>query len=88
MQTRTYYIASEEVVWDYVSEGRNVFLGRPFQGIDSVFAGNIPGGPHPRIGRQYLKARRWLNPCFSFSQTQCPALPGVFGFDAVRANVL
>ena len=57
VQTRTYYIASEEVVWDYVSEGRNVFLGRPFEKLDSVFAVNIPNGPTPRIGRRYLKAR-------------------------------
>ncbi|MET4075953.1 multicopper oxidase domain-containing protein [Hymenobacter sp. UYCo722] len=56
-QTRTYYIASEEGVWDYVSEARNVFLGRPFNKMDSVFAVNIPSGPTPRIGRRYLKAR-------------------------------
>lgn len=57
VQTRMYYIAAEEVVWNYVPEGRNVFSGEPFTKMDSVFAVRIPAGPHPRIGSSYLKAR-------------------------------
>lgn len=55
--TRVYYIAAEEVIWDYAPEGSNVFTGMPFDGQDSVFAVNIPTGNTPRIGRKCLKAK-------------------------------
>lgn len=57
VQTRVYYIAAEEVDWNYVPQGRNVFSGMPFTKMDSVFAVRIPTGPHPRIGSTYRKAR-------------------------------
>lgn len=56
-QTRIYYIAAEEVTWDYASQGMNVFAGMPFDANDSVFAANQSNGPTPRIGRKYKKAR-------------------------------
>ncbi|TDN36934.1 copper oxidase [Hymenobacter sp. UV11] len=57
VQTRVYYIAAEEVDWNYLPEGRNVFSGMPFSKLDSVFAVRTPTGPHPRIGSTYRKAR-------------------------------
>lgn len=57
-QNRVYYIAAEEVEWDYAASGLNMFMGRPFDEMDSVFAAHIPyDNPTPRIGSKYIKAR-------------------------------
>jgi len=55
--TRVYYLAAEEMVWDYAPQGMNVFMGMEFDSMDSVYAVNLPTGPTPRIGRQNWKAR-------------------------------
>src|ERR1035437_1631000 len=56
-KTRVYYIAAEEVIWDYAPQGNNVYMGMPFDSNDSVYAVNLPLGSTPHIGRKYLKAR-------------------------------
>jgi hephaestin len=50
--TRTYYIAADEVTWDYAPTGRNVIAGRPFDDDENVFVARGPG----RIGSAYRKA--------------------------------
>ena len=49
---RTYYIAADEVDWDYAPAGRNVIAGRPFNDDENVF---VQRGPD-RIGSTYKKA--------------------------------
>jgi len=49
---RTYYIAADEVTWDYAPQGRNLVTGAPFTEDENVFVGR---GPH-RIGSAYKKA--------------------------------
>jgi FtsP/CotA-like multicopper oxidase with cupredoxin domain len=49
---RTYYIAADEVVWDYAPEGKDVITNQPFDEMQKVFT---VSGPH-RIGSRYLKA--------------------------------
>jgi FtsP/CotA-like multicopper oxidase with cupredoxin domain len=50
--TRTYYIAAEEVAWDYAPSGRNLITDQPFTEAEQVF---VKRGPH-RIGHVYRKA--------------------------------
>jgi FtsP/CotA-like multicopper oxidase with cupredoxin domain len=49
---RTYYIAADEVAWDYAPTGINQITGAPFGERENVFVGNGPD----RIGRVYIKA--------------------------------
>jgi FtsP/CotA-like multicopper oxidase with cupredoxin domain len=51
-KVRTYYIAADEVKWDYAPQGRNMITGQPFTDDENVFVGR---GPH-RIGSAYKKA--------------------------------
>jgi manganese oxidase len=51
-KVRTYYIAADEVRWDYAPQGRNLITGAPFTDDENVFVGR---GPH-RIGSAYKKA--------------------------------
>ena len=51
-KTRTYYIAADEVDWDYAPAGRDEAMGRPF---DELQKGFTESGPH-QIGRIYKKA--------------------------------
>lgn len=51
--TRTYFIAAEEVVWDYAPTGMNRITGRPFGEHEAHW---VEPGP-TRIGRVYKKAR-------------------------------
>ena len=51
--TRTYYIAADEVDWNYAPLGRNEIAGRPFNDDENVF---VAQGPD-RIGSTYRKAR-------------------------------
>ena len=50
--THTYYIAADEVVWDYAASGMNRITGEPF-GEEEAFW--VESGPH-RIGKVYKKA--------------------------------
>ena len=50
--TRRYYVAAEEVVWDYAPSGKDEISGQPFDAISRPF---MEAGPRT-IGRKYLKA--------------------------------
>ena len=60
-RTRTYYIAADEVTWDYVPGGRDEIAGRPY--TDSAFFASarprpvehgLQEGALPRIHRQHV----------------------------------
>jgi manganese oxidase len=51
-QVRTFYVAAEEVNWDYAPEGTNVITGDPFGDDENVF---VQQGDD-RIGSTYKKA--------------------------------
>ena len=50
--TRTYYVAADEVLWDYAPSGINKITGEPFDDVANVFMQNAGN----RIGRVYRKA--------------------------------
>jgi len=56
-KTRVYYIAAEEVEWNYVPQGKNVFTGKPFNHMDSMFAVRLFTPDTQRIGPKYIKAK-------------------------------
>ena len=49
--TRTYYIAADQVVWDYAPKGRNEITGKPFDDVADTYVKSGQG----RIGSKYLK---------------------------------
>lgn len=51
-RVRTYYVAAEEVDWDYAPSGQNEAMGRPFDDFEKNY---MQSGPH-KIGRVYRKA--------------------------------
>src|SRR5262245_60186454 len=55
-QTRTYYIAADDVMWDYVYTGVNGITGEPFQSL-GFFANPTLGGPRVEkpVPTAYLK---------------------------------
>ena len=71
-QTHTYYIAADEVEWDYAPSGMNKMMGMKFEGYPLTF---IEQGPH-RIGKVYRKAvyREYTDETFSHLK---PRAPGV-----------
>lgn len=85
---RTYYIAAEEVVWDYApSYPHYHMIGKEFDAEQRVF---VAGNGTDRIGRQYKKAvfREYTDDTFV---TQKPRLPewehlGILG-PVIRASV-
>jgi manganese oxidase len=52
-KTRTYYIAADQVEWDYAPSGMNQITGEPFSDDENVFVENGPD----RIGKVYLKSQ-------------------------------
>lgn len=62
-KTRTYYIAADEVDWDYAPGGVNKMMGMKFEGYSKTF---VEKGPH-RIGTVYRKAiyREYTDATFS-----------------------
>jgi manganese oxidase len=52
-QTRIYYIAADEVKWDYAPSGLDQITGEPFSDEANVFVKNGPD----RIGKVYLKSQ-------------------------------
>src|SRR3954464_5499440 len=62
-QTRTYYIAADEVDWNYAPQGKNMITGQPFTDDENVFVKNGPD----RIGHTYIKAlyREYTDATFS-----------------------
>jgi manganese oxidase len=49
--TRTYYLAADDVVWDYAPDGRNEITGEPFDDVANTYVKTGPG----RIGSKYEK---------------------------------
>ena len=52
-KTRTYFIAADEVDWDYAPDGTNVMMGRPFNDEENVF---VEANGVDRVGSTYKKA--------------------------------
>ncbi len=51
-KTRTYYIAADEIEWDYAPMNTDLMTGKPFAGYSKLF---VEQGPQ-RIGQKYKKA--------------------------------
>ncbi len=84
--TRTYYIAADEVVWDYAPTGENLLTREPFGEVESHW---VERGP-TSIGHVYKKAiyREYTDSAFT---TLKPRLPewehlGILG-PLLRAQV-
>lgn len=69
-RVRTYYIAADEVDWDYAPGGFNKMMGMKFEGYSKVFTEH---GPH-RIGTVYRKAiyREYTDDTFSRLKPRAP----------------
>jgi hephaestin len=52
-QTRTYYVAADEVAWDFAPLGKNMITGQPFDDTANVYVKPAPD----RIGHIYKKAQ-------------------------------
>lgn len=46
-KTRTYYVAADEVNWDYAPSGRNEAMGRPFDELEKGYTESGPAGGRP-----------------------------------------
>jgi FtsP/CotA-like multicopper oxidase with cupredoxin domain len=68
--TRTYYVAADEVEWDYAPSGRDEAMGMAFDAVGRSFT---ESGPH-RIGRVYKKAmyREYTDATFSTLKKRKP----------------
>ncbi len=69
-KTRTYFIAADEVDWDYAPGGINKMMGMKFEGYSTVFTER---GPH-RIGTVYRKAvyREYTDITFAHLKPRAP----------------
>lgn len=69
-KTRTYYVAADEVTWNYAPSGRDEAMDMPFDSISRTFT---ESGPH-QIGRVYKKAiyREYTDASFTKLQTHPP----------------
>jgi len=69
-KTRTYYVAADEVNWDYAPSGRDAAMGMDF---DDIAKGFTESGPH-HIGRVYKKAiyREYTDANFSTLKPRGP----------------
>src|SRR4051794_18136425 len=85
-QVRTYFIAADEVVWDYAPDGINNITGQPFDEVASVYVQNGPN----RIGSKYIKAiyREYTDGSFETLKPRPPEWEhlGILG-PVVRATV-
>lgn len=70
-QMRVYYIAADEVEWDYAPSGMNQATGQPFDDVANVFVQNGPD----RIGKVYVKAlyREYTDATFTTLEPIPPA---------------
>jgi FtsP/CotA-like multicopper oxidase with cupredoxin domain len=69
-KTRTYYIAADEVDWDYAPGGVNKMMGMKFDGYSKVFTERGPD----RIGTVYRKAvyREYTDNTFAHLKPRAP----------------
>ena len=84
--TRTYYIAADEVEWNYAPAGVNEITGEPFGEDENVF---VEHGPS-RIGSTYLKSlyREYTDDTFTTLKERAPEWEhlGLLG-PVIRAEV-
>jgi len=66
----TYYVAADEVEWDYAPSGINKITGKPFEGYPKLF---VEQGPH-RIVKVYRKAvyREYTDEIFTKLKPRAP----------------
>jgi FtsP/CotA-like multicopper oxidase with cupredoxin domain len=85
-KTRTYYIAADEVDWDYAPDGVNKMMGMKFDGYAATF---MQSGPHS-IGKVYRKAiyREYTDASFTRLKPRAPEWEhlGILG-PVLRAEV-
>jgi manganese oxidase len=69
-QVRTYYVAAEEVEWDYAPLGIDMTTGKPFEGTAAAYT---QSGPN-RIGHVYRKAiyREYTDGTFATRKPRSP----------------
>jgi FtsP/CotA-like multicopper oxidase with cupredoxin domain len=68
--THTYFIAADEVEWDYAPDGMNEITGKPFGEAEAFW---VETGPH-KIGRVYTKAiyREYTDETFTTLKSRPP----------------
>ncbi len=85
-KTRTYYVAADEVEWDYAPDGLNKMMGMKFEGYPATF---MQRGPHS-IGKIYRKAvyREYTDGTFKSLKPRTPEWQhlGILG-PVLRAEV-
>ena len=85
-QTRAYYIAADDVVWDYAPDGTNKISGKPFEGFEALVMMPSPIG----LGHVYKKTvfREYTDETFATLKPRPPewAHLGVLG-PMIRAEV-
>ncbi len=85
-RTRLYYIAADEVTWDYAPSGKNLITGKPFTGFQAMFATQGP----TQLGSKFRKAlyREYTDGTFSALKQRAPedAYLGLLG-PVIRAEV-
>ncbi|HUZ94635.1 MAG TPA: multicopper oxidase domain-containing protein [Edaphobacter sp.] len=85
-KVRTYYVAADEVDWDYAPTGIDQMMGMPLEGMAKFF---MEHGPH-RIGRVYKKAiyREYTDATFTTLKPRPPSQQylGILG-PVLRAEV-
>ena len=83
---RRYYIAADQVAWDYAPLGRNAITGEPFDEVADTFVKTGPG----RIGSKYLKCiyRAYSDPGFHHRvvRSEADSYLGLMG-PVIRAEV-
>ena len=84
--TRVYFIAADEVTWDYAPSGMNQITGKPFEGIQLLFTTQGP----TQLGRRSKKAlyREYTDATFARLKPRPPeeAYLGFLG-PVIRAEV-
>jgi FtsP/CotA-like multicopper oxidase with cupredoxin domain len=85
-KVHTYYVAADEVEWDYAPTGINKVTGKPFEGYPKLY---VEQGPH-RIGKVYRKAiyREYTDETFTTLKPKPPEWQhtGILG-PVLRAEV-
>lgn len=85
-KTRTYYIAAEEIDWNYTPDEKNMMMAASFDGYEKVFTEHAAN----RIGCTYHKAvfREYTDDTFRTQKTRPPELEhmGLLG-PVIRAEV-
>ncbi len=85
-KTRTYYVAADEVDWDYAPDGVNKMMGMNFDGYAATF---MQSGPHS-VGKVYRKAiyREYTDASFTQLKPRAPEWEhlGILG-PVLRAEV-